>query len=514
MSTTSRLISGSAAAWAQIFVTIVSHIALVPLYLSYWNSTTYGVWLAIQALISVLTTLDLGYHDFLANEFLRCGENKKLALSKYLSSGICVSIVINCFQLLVIVLIVNLGAVPVVLGKSNVVDQSLIHMGGIVLLLQGVIWFACNSVIGLISRALAAFGYYPRMAWWSFFYTLFSNLASVVSVVFGANLLEAGIAATIACVIFVIPLYIDLFRLLRKQQIYLRRPYWKFGFQNFQYSLSVSAKGLMENFRQQGVRLVIAPLAGAVGLTAFSTMRTASNIALQGLNTVIYPLMPELMRFLHGRDQVRSEVAFGTVWFVIVAGMAPSLVVLQVFITPFFNVWTHGKVTFNPALFAALSLTILIYAVIQPALAVVKGNNLLKPQLWLSAIAAIIAVGGICLLLPILGIFGSGIALISAEIAAAIGYKIVAERWLVKNGLSWPKTPYRIAISSIYIAAFSMTALILFPHAIWITLAISLILFCANAYRYWKALPELANHTAKRILSSVFNKKTIQLDSL
>src|SRR5690606_38192305 len=100
-------------------------------------------------------------------------------------------------------------------------------------------------------------------------------------------------------------------------------PSFKMGLKDFIYSLALSGKDLLENTRQQGARLILAPLAGAVGLATFSTMRTVANIALQGLGTLTNPLMPELMSFLHKRDQERTEVALGTVWMIVAIVLSP-----------------------------------------------------------------------------------------------------------------------------------------------------------------------------------------------
>jgi O-antigen/teichoic acid export membrane protein len=312
-----------------------------------------------------------------------------------------------------------------------------------------------------------------------------------------------GLVAASSTIVLSIPLYYDLFRLLRKEKIPFQTPNWQFGYSNFVLSLAVSGKGILENSRQQGVRLIIAPFVGTIGLTAFSTMRTASNVALQGLNTVIYPLMPELMRFLHARDQVRSETSFGTVWFVLVAFMAPAMLILQAFIQPLYHIWTHGRVTFNPFLFAILSLSVLVFAVAQPAMAVVRGNNLLRPQLAITLIAAIVVIGLVCLLVPRIGLIGGGIALMASEIAANIGYKMVAKRWLNENGLVWPRKPFLIATISIWIVAAAMGGIILLPKSILIILIISLILLFLNAWRYWKILPQVATQNVKNIISGL-----------
>ena len=175
-----------------------------------------------------------------------------------------------------------------------------------------------------------------------------------------------------------VPFYIDLFKLFKKEHIRPSKPSLVLGLSNFRMSLPLLGKSLLENVRQQGVRLLLAPLSGAVGLAAFATMRTGANVALQGLNTICNPILPDLMRFLHDRDQPRSEAAFATIWVVVVALMAPAVVILQTFVEPLYVVWTQGKIPFNPLLFSILSLGVLVYAVVQPAMAIVIGNNLTK----------------------------------------------------------------------------------------------------------------------------------------
>ena len=133
----------------------------------------------------------------------------------------------------------------------------------------------------------------------------------------------------------------------------------------------LTLKSLLEMLRQVGVRLVLVPLVGMGEMVAFSTMRTGANTALQGLGTITDPILPELMRFLNQRDQARMETAFSTVWIILIAAMAPSVMMLQVIVSPLFEIWTHGKIPFDPVLFASLSAGVLVYASAQPAMAVV-----------------------------------------------------------------------------------------------------------------------------------------------
>jgi O-antigen/teichoic acid export membrane protein len=500
MSTAIRLISGSAASWAQIVANIAAQFVLVPIYLNYWSVETYGIWLAIQGIMSALSMLDLGHQTFMGFEFLRIGRKDILSLSKSLSSAVIVGVLISIIQIAIMVIFLITGVLPFLLGEANSHNVELINGAGIVLIMQGLTWLVVVTVTGLMVRVGATFGHYPRTAWWSFFYTILNAVAPLIAVVTGAGLLGAGIALTCTSWVFSIFLYRDLFKLLRREKIRFIKPSLPLGYSNFIKSLPLLGKTLFENIRQQGVRLFLAPLSGPVGLAAFSTMRTGANVALQGLNTIVNPMLPDLMRFLHDRDQPRSEAAFSTIWIVVVALMAPAVVVLQIFMEPFYTFWTQGKILFDPLLFALLSLGVLVYAVVQPAMAVVIGNNLTKTQLALTGIAAVVTLVFLGVLVPIIGIVGAAIALLVAEIVAAIGYKIYAKRWLRDNQLKWPSRAFNLSIVSVCISAASLAGLVWANQYKWLILGVSFLLFGWNIWRYWQVLPSVALESAKNII--------------
>lgn len=509
MSTAARLISGSMASWAQIAINIAAQLVLVPIYLSYWDVETYGVWLAIQGIMSALSMLDYGYQTYMGYEFLRLGRVNLLSLTKALWSAVIFGLCIGTVQLLIIAITVYSGALPFLLGETDRANPGLLTGAAVSLALQGFSWLTVMTIPGLLVRTVAVFGHFPRTAWWSVVYAVLAAVGPLIAVINGADLLMASVVLAICVNAYAVALYIDLFRLLKRERIKFIKPSLALGFANFRLSLPLLGKSILENVRQQGVRLLLAPMAGATGLAAFSTMRTGANVALQGLNTVINPLLPDLMRFLHERDQKRSEAAFATVWIVVVACLAPGIVILQAFIEPLYLFWTKGKIAFNPLLFSTLSLGVLVYAVIQPAMAVVVGNNLTRLQLWFAAIAAICLFTALGILVPLIGILGAGIALLIAEIAAAAGYLKFAKKWLSANDLRWPKTAFMHALISLGIAAVALSGLVWLPQWKWPVLVISLLLFLWNLARYLACLPDVAIESASRIADRLPGMKGI-----
>ncbi|MET0637342.1 MAG: lipopolysaccharide biosynthesis protein [Chitinophagaceae bacterium] len=492
MSTTRRVVSGSIASWLRIGITMLSQLILVPIYLTYWDVQTYAIWITVQALLTVISVFNQGHQTYLEFKFLKEGEKNKETISADLWSGLAAGALIGFSEIGLVLIFITTGIASELLGIASVRDQQIVHDGGLLLLIQISIWSTFTSLTGLIARSLSPFGYYSRMGWWQVWAGLVQTFVPVIAVTLGAGLLTTGMILALATVIGSIPQLIDISRLLKRIGINYSKPSFPRAFKNFTRSIVLSARSLLENFRQQGVRIVLSPLVGAAALVGFSTTRTAANIALQGLNTITNPLMPELMRFLNNRDQDKTEASFSTVWLIVLALLTPGFIILQYFIGPLFRIWTKGQVEFQPLLFAQLSFGVLVFAVAQPAMAVLRGNNLLRPQLLISLVAAVTAVGGMFILVPMFGINGAGTALLLAEIFATAGYRIVARDWLKENGLSWPVRSSRIVLGSVWLSALVMVALVYIHQYRWVVLLVGLALMFFCVRLYWNSLPRLA----------------------
>lgn len=480
----------------------MAQVVLVPVYLSYWDAETYGVWLAVQGIMATLSMLNLGHQNFLAFELLRLGVTDKPGFAKCLWSGVVIDLLIGMLLMVLIIIFVFSGTLSFLIGVTGV-NTSLVRSAGAALVLQGISWLVFSTAPGLIGRALAAFGYFPRIAWWGVISAISTALMPLIAVVMGGDLMVAAFVMLIGSAVVSIPVNIDLFGLLKKEKVSFVKPSMPLGYSNFRKSLPLLGKSLLENVRQQGVRLILSPLSGPVGLVAFSTIRTGANVVLQGLNTIVNPLVPDLMRFLHSRDQPRTEAAFATIWILVIAAMAPGVVILQAFVGPLYMEWTQNKVEFNPLLFAVLSFGVLIYGVVQPAMAVVIGNNLTKAQLGLTALAAIIVFAVLISLVPLIGIVGAGVALLLAEISAAVGYTWYAKKWLRENDMEWPKHAFDSAVAALAITAIALAGLILAPQFKWIFLPVSMGLFAWNMIRYVKLLPQVAKQSARGMITRI-----------
>ncbi|WP_428313498.1 lipopolysaccharide biosynthesis protein [Hydrocarboniphaga sp.] len=210
--------------------------------------------------------------------------------------------------------------------------------------------------------------------------------------------------------------------------------------------------------------------------------------------------MPELMRYLATRDQQRTESTFAVVWLILCAVLSPGVLIIQAFAPSLFPIWTRGKIPFDPALFSMLSTGVLIFALAQPAAAVVAGNNLLRSQLVVSTLAALITVAGMLFLVPLYGIRGAAIALLVAEIFNLSCYVVRAATWMTANRMRWPLHAFSAAFISVVAVAIGLFAMTSFPDFRIESLILTLLLEMAVTFFYWHQLPLVGRARALDLL--------------
>lgn len=491
-----RILSGSIASWTKILVIVITQITLVPIYLSQWNAETYGAWLLIQALWGAGILLNLALHDFVGFECLKLGATQREEISLRISSVIPVTFLIACILVLIVwsfgelKLGESLLKLNVELGKQ--LNQALFIMS--------IVYIFTQSQSGLIERWLTPFGYYPTFVWLNVLRTILTSIPPAVAVFIGADFIEAVWILIIADVIVHLYLYYVSFHIIRKQSLSLVIPNMKLGLNLWLSSLWLAARYLIDMTRQHGSRLVLAPLSTPEGVAAFATMRTGANFAQQGLITVVLPALPELMKFLIDKDQEKTESIFALVWFVTCALLAPTLFGIQLIMPDLFELWTRGKIEYNPELFACLSLTILFFALGQPFDSIVRGNNLLKSQVGIAILGAIIVIGGMVVFVPVWGIRGAGFALLLAEINVAFAFMFIARRWMLSIGMYFPWKPFLITLSSIFVTAIGLCLVV---YEIRIIVSVMIIVFIIQiviSWVYWKNIPNVAKLKVKTIL--------------
>ena len=381
----------------------------------------------------------------------------------------------------------------------------LIGDAGLLLLIQSVNWsvFICAS--GLVQRAIVPYGYYPRNAWWYVGGSFISTISAAIAVLMGAGFFLTGVVQALSYALFSLVLHWNLWSILRRESILPVRPQFWLGVQAIWPSLVLAAKTLLNMVQQHGIRILLAGFLGLRELAAFATMRTVSNVALQGIGVVVNPMTPELMRFAGERDCEKVQASFGLIWIVAVFGMGLGLVFLQTISPWLFEIWTLGKIEFNPTVFATLSAALLVFGLSQPFVALVRGNNLLKPQIFVTILGAILTVGTIYIFTHRLSMLAAALGLLVAEISGLLVYGFVAHRWMNANGLQFPNEIVVLATAMALTNTTAIYVIALNPKIGLLIVISTLFLTLCFMWRVWLALPRIAQVRAAKILM-IFNK--------
>jgi O-antigen/teichoic acid export membrane protein len=259
--------------------------------------------------------------------------------------------------------------------------------------------------------------------------------------------------------------------------------------------------------RQQGVRIFLGAIVGLAQMTAFSTMRTMSNLSLQGIGTITNPIMPEIMKFLRARDSERTSATMGFVWFFAVILLSPLMIAFQWIMPIVFHVWTRGKIAFNPVLFGLFSIALLLFSLARPPFAVLQGNNLVKIQLLMSTAVSVVAVGGILLFTAPFGVEGAAASLLMAELlgtAIAVWY---AKQWLERSGIGFPWALFNVAVASIVLASLTIALMVYLPQATLPIFVVSIVVNTVLGIAFVRRLPPLALQKMHGIFARGFGRR-------
>lgn len=155
--TLDRLWRGLASTALGQVLSATSSILLVPLFLRAWGADGYGKWVALTAIISYLSLLDLGGQNFIGNmlarEYVRGNEN---GFHKTLSEGVSLFalIALVAFSLLGLVLGLPATWLPSQLGPLSLNERLVLLLMGTSYLLSipGGVYVTAYRATGLFAR--------------------------------------------------------------------------------------------------------------------------------------------------------------------------------------------------------------------------------------------------------------------------------------------------------------------------------------------------------------------------
>ncbi len=480
-----RATAGSMAGVAGVALNLIQSLLLVPLLLSVWSAETYGLWMAVGAVVALLISFDTGHQNYLGNVFNRQWVEDKVALAETVRSGIRAAAVIAIIELLVGLAIIVSRRLDLVPGLS---EKSAVGVAGAVTL-NLVFWVLNGSIGGVLVRLYAPAGLYAWAQWQGNIYRLAGFLAVVVAVSAGASIFVAMLAQVLTWSTFNIFTFWELRRRFPEVHPWWRGGRWSLAWTNFRASLLLTIIGVVEQAASIGLVLFVGHTLNPLSVALFTTVRTVANIGLQGSTIMISPMAPDMVRYHVSGEGGKLVAVFSTSWLLGTSLVTAGLTVGVLVVEPLYTLWTRGALALDRQLLAFLCIAVAVRQWAAPFQTYLAGMNRLRTQSVMAGVRAALGLGLAALLLPQWGLPAAGLGALAAELGAAIVAVVAVCPQLRAFGATFPAKASICSLVQIVAAG-----------AVWISYStgvpgwpvgtvFSLGLIGVLAWRQWQVLP-------------------------
>jgi O-antigen/teichoic acid export membrane protein len=423
MSIERRALGGTVIGAAAFVTNAAQTFLLVPLLLSAWGAERYGSWLALQALVTLVATLDVGHQGYVGNELAKLYFSDQSALRRTLASALWTAAAIGGAEVVVAFGLGAFGLLPRALGLSPAVTEREQLYPALVFFTAT--WALAGSVGGVVVRLLPPAGKFVRGTGWALFGRIAQTLAIAGAVLAGFGILGTIVVSQLAVLAYCAALFWD----LRRQFAWLwpmhRAPSASLGAHNFARSLVLTGTSTLTQLQQNGLNLLVTGMLGAAVLPVLSTARTVASTFLQASNILGAPLAPEMVRFHMNREYGKLTAIFAANW--LVGGTVIQLGILAALPTlaPLYALWTRHALPFDRTLFALLAFAVALRSFGAPLLTYLGSINHLRALSAMNTAQTIVVLGAAAFGMRSLGLRAAGIGVLGGEIVGSCALPIV-----------------------------------------------------------------------------------------
>lgn len=418
-----RIIAGMGANSFGMAISIGIQLLSLPLFLHYWDTSTYGVWLMLSAIPAYLSMADVGMVTAAGNKMAMAmgGGDAAEANRIFQSAQMFMSIVCGSLALLVVPLVLW-APLPGLETMGQRVALSAMSVGILAALFGGLSEAAFKSTGRYPTGTMV--GNYVRLAEWlgsMLGLVLWGSFAGVA--LSGLAMRLTGTAAAMV--------------LASKGNHGLR---WGMHAADcaeiramIKPAISFMSFPLANALSFQGVTLLVGALFGPVAVALFNTYRTIARVAVQVTAIFSHALWPEFSRSFGQGGMAAIERLYRRT-SLLGAAQALLLSLVIYFMSPWLlRIWTHGAIQFVPS----LMLLMLLYAAVGgtwhiPRVLLMATNQHIHLAYW-SLATGMFTVWLAWLMGSAFNLNGVVIAMLVSELSIAIVCVWLAHRAILQN---------------------------------------------------------------------------------
>ena len=418
-----RVIAGMGANSFGMAVNIGIQLASVPLFLHFWNNSTYGIWLMLSAIPAYLSMADVGMVTAAGNKMTMAMGRGDLDEANKVFQSAQMFMMIVCSTIALITLAVIFFA-PLRFLQN--VDQHIalfaLCTGVLIALFGGLAEavfkatqrYALGTTLSSLLRLAEWLGYMIGLVLVGSFaaVALCGLAARAIGTLIGVQLSRSGSHG--------IQWGAQLTDMAEIRAM-------------IKPAISFMAFPLANALSFQGLTLLVGVVFGPIAVALFNTYRTIARVAVQITAIFSHALWPEFSRLFGEGAAVRVKKLFHRS-ALLGAAQALVLSLALYFVSPWLlNIWTHGRIEFIPS----MMLLMLLYAAVSslwhiPRVLLMAINLHTGLAYWALA-AAVLSVVLAWLLGRVLQLNGIAMAMLLSELFIAIACTRLAHTAIADN---------------------------------------------------------------------------------
>jgi O-antigen/teichoic acid export membrane protein len=413
-----RVLAGMGANSLGMAISIGIQLASLPLFLHYWDASTYGTWLMLSAIPAYLSMADVGMVTAVGNKMtIAMGAGDHLSANRLFQSAQLFMTMVCGAIAIVVVPVILFSPLPWVQNFDQRVALMALSLGVLLALFSGLSEaifkstqrYAIGTLLSNIVRVgewlglmlgLILFGSFAAVALGGLLMRLIGTVLTAKLAGSGKHDIHWGIKAA------------------AKQEIQeMVKP-----------AASFMAFPLANAISFQGMTLLVGAFFGPASVAVFNTYRTIARLAVQVTAIFSHAMWPEFSRLfgLGGVAAVQSIYKRS-----IFLGLLQSLVlsVVLYYVSPFLlKIWTHGAIEFMPSLMMLMLLYAAIGGMWHIPRVFLMATNQHTDLAYCSLIAGIMSVGLAWLIGIRYDLQGAVIAMLVSESFIAVICAMLARR--------------------------------------------------------------------------------------
>lgn len=446
----SRLVRGFAAQGFGQAISLIIQVVSIPLFLHFWGKTLYGEWILLSTVPAYFAFSDLGFANAAGNEMtMRVARGDRPgALVVFQSAWVLVTALSLALTAL---LMVAAYFVPLIHWLNlNTLSHGEVTLVALILVVQ----FFFDLQTSLLGIAYRCDGHFAAGTMIRNTIRLSEFLAGAVVVCLGGHLVLFALATMLTRMVGNGLTILDIRR---------RSPWLVMGWRHADLptlkgmlspALSFMGFPLGNALSLQGMVVVVGNVLGPVPVVAFSTARMMSRSVWQLMGAIVNTVWVELSAAFGAGDiplarRLHRRTCQAAVWISV-----PLCLALLAAGGPVYHLLTHGKVSYDPALFALLLLVVVCNSFWSASYITLVATNRHQKLALVYTLSTAFSLAIAAVLTPLLGLPGAALALLVIDVFMS-AYVVTRSLELVEDTLpafaKFVLTPPRLAL----------------PHGLW-----------------------------------------------